>query len=495
MWCFISESPYNVREYHLPKFSNGQALMDKVCDDVGLVEREYFGLRYRSKKGDLLWLNLRNPLNLQLSTRKSHHRLSLQVKFFVTPQELQQSISKHLYYMTLKNRLLLSHYRVEDDEKLQLCVLMVHAELGNEGAVLDSQYQCILPELSESRLIQVREAHKNDENEEPVTKSQAKIQFINKISKLQGYGVEYFSAETMDRTSVVIGVYSEGLQILSKERDIMDNIKFEDISKVSYHQNRFSVHFYSTSTETEETDVVSVRKFRLTSRKSAQALFRAFTESHTFFRCENVERVVRQQHSHTGWGSLFALVRPDTDYGKIYRFDVTKTRRQTYDNAWHHLHHDSSPPPQRFSVDLDAHLSSNQPYSTQTLRSTHSQEIMLSRQPSRVGDLRMPQIKAHREVNNSDGTAAEETEGTKEGNKEGPSRTKRSSEAELVNCLQDELANIRDSHLCQVCLERDMSTVFCPCGHMICCERCSPECFRCPICRADVTYIQRVFFS
>ena len=75
---------------------------------------------------------------------------------------------------------------------------------------------------SESRLIQVREAHKNDENEEPVTKSQAEIQFINKISKLQGYGVEYFSAETMDRTSVVIGVHSEGLQILSKERDIMD---------------------------------------------------------------------------------------------------------------------------------------------------------------------------------------------------------------------------------------------------------------------------------
>ncbi len=49
--------------------------------------------------------------------------------------------------MTLKNRLLLSHYRVEDEEKLQLCVLMADAELGNEGAVLDSQYQCILPEL------------------------------------------------------------------------------------------------------------------------------------------------------------------------------------------------------------------------------------------------------------------------------------------------------------------------------------------------------------
>ena len=81
-----------------------------------------------------------------------------------------------------------------------------------------------------------------------------------------------------------------------------------------------------------------------------------------------------------------------------------------------------------------------------------------------------------------------------ESKEDGPSRQE-ASEAELVNSLQDELANIRDSHMCQVCLERDMSTVFCPCGHMICCERCAPECFRCPVCRADVAYVQRVFFS
>ncbi|XP_038073335.1 E3 ubiquitin-protein ligase MYLIP-like [Patiria miniata] len=490
MWCFISESPYIVREYHLPKHSHGQILMDKVCDDVGLIEREYFGLRYRSKNGELLWLNLRNPLNLQLNT-KPPHRLSLQVKFFVSPQELQQTISRHVYYMTLKNRLLQSHYKVDDSERLELCVLMAQAELGNDDVIMDSQYQCILPELSEHKLLQVKETHKNAETE--LTKSQSEIQFINKISKLPGYGVEYFAAETMDRTKVVIGVHSGGLQILSQEREIINNIKFEDISKVSYHQNRFSVHFYSPSEEVNEDDVVSIHKFRLTSRKSAQALFRAFTESHTFFRCENVERVVRQQHSHTGWGSLLALFRPHTNYGKIYRFDITKTRRQTYDNAWHYLHHDSSPPPQRFSVELDTHLANHQPYSTQTLRSTHSQEIMLSRQPSRASELRLLPIKSHREVNHSNDTTPEGTLRRK-GSNDGPSRPD-TTEAELVNSLQDELANIRDSHMCQVCLERDMATVFCPCGHMICCERCSPECFRCPVCRADVAYVQRVFFS
>ena len=49
--------------------------------------------------------------------------------------------------MTLKNRLLQGHYKVNESEKFQLCVLMAQAELGNEEAVLDSQYQSILPEL------------------------------------------------------------------------------------------------------------------------------------------------------------------------------------------------------------------------------------------------------------------------------------------------------------------------------------------------------------
>ncbi len=68
-------------------------------------------------------------------------------------------------------------------------------------------------------------------------------------------------------------------------------------------------------------------------------------------------------------------------------------------------------------------------------------------------------------------------------------------EAELVVSLQDQLSSMRDSRLCQVCLEREMGTVFCPCGHMICCEQCAQECVKCPICRAEVAYVQRVFFS
>ncbi|XP_072045586.1 LOW QUALITY PROTEIN: E3 ubiquitin-protein ligase MYLIP-like [Amphiura filiformis] len=494
MWCFVSESPSVVREYRLPKASLGVTLLDKVCEDLGLLEKDYFGLRVRSLHGELLWLNLRNPIGCQLRG-KSPRRLSLQVKFFVSPQELQQPITRHVYYLTLKNRLLLGHFIVDDETKTDLLALVSQAELGIADQALPTQYAAILPDLTDSQVEAVQEAHRILAG--TITPTYSEIQLIARVSQLAGYGVEYFPADTMDRQKVVIGVFAEGLQILSEQRELMHRIKFEDISKVSYHQNRFSVHYYTSLSLACHDYVMSCLKFRLTTRKVAQALFRAFTENHTFFRCENVERVVRQQHSHTGWGSLVVLIRPDTSFGKMYRFDVVHTRRQAYECAWRKLHPDSSPPVQhQYSQDIDGRYNTVS-YSTQTLRSTHSQEIMLSRQPSRASEMRLPQIKSHssRDVNNSeDESTPEGTMNAKDKSKDGTSSSD-GVEAELVVSLQDQLSSMRDSRLCQVCLEREMGTVFCPCGHMICCEQCAQECVKCPICRAEVSYVQRVFFS
>lgn len=500
MWCFVSESPSVVREYRVPHSDLGQALFDKVCEDLGLLEKSYFGLRYRSKRGELLWLNLRNPLGVQLRGR-SPHRLSLQVKFFVSPQELQQPISRHIYYLTLKNRLLLGHYAVNQQERIKLCGLIAQAELGDADQTLPTQYHTILPDLSEETLNEVLASHR-DVMSDSLTPSFAEIQFISAVSKLPGYGVEYFTAETKERTQVVIGVCTTGLQILSQGRELMHSIKYEDISKVSYHQNHFSVHYYRSSGGTGVEDVLASLKFRLSSRKFAQALFRAFTESHTFFRCETVERVVRQQHSHTGFGSFLVLIRPDTNRGKVFRFDVGHTRRQAYDSAWRRLHPGNSPTQdQRWSLDLESYSGQRTWPISSTLRSTHSQEILLSRQPSGGTQLPIPAPKPPSTAHEDDSSPDSSPEGTLPHKMKRPDGSHRSPKAgsrcevEVVEQLQDQLSSLQESRLCQVCLDSEMTTVFCPCGHMFCCETCAKECSRCPVCRAEVIYVQRVFFS
>lgn len=502
MWCFVSECPSVVREYHIPKKSRGQVLLDKVCEDLGLVERDYFGLRYRSKNGELLWLNLRNSLGHQLQG-KSPHRLSIQVKFFVSPAELQQSITRHLYYLTIKNRFLLGHYVVSKEEKYHLYALICHAELGPAEHVLFNQYHPILPELEEDELKSVETAHRSLSlpYNSPVF---AQMQFVAQVAELPGYGVEYFVADSSDKVSVVIGVCNTGLQILTQDRVLIHSINFEDISKVSYHQNRFSVHYYKSTAGTGQDELVTALKFRLKSRKVAQALFRAFTECHTFFRCENVERVVRQQHSHIGFGAFVVLFKPDTDKGKTYRFDVSRTRRQAYDCAWRKLHPTTGPPhgENRISLDLDhtrdSRLGESIDFSL-LFHSTYSQELELSHQSHLRGDVRVHTLKAQiaedelsedsiMDIDLSDGATTSERPKSRHD-------SKGSLDKELFSSMKEQLSNLQESRMCQVCLENDMSTVFCPCGHMICCESCSKECFRCPICRAEITYVQRVFFG
>lgn len=63
----------------------------QVCEKLGIWEKNYFGLRYTVNDTNV-WLNLRNPVLAQLRPHLpgKPHRLRLEVKFFVAPQELQQ---------------------------------------------------------------------------------------------------------------------------------------------------------------------------------------------------------------------------------------------------------------------------------------------------------------------------------------------------------------------------------------------------------------------
>ena len=55
------------------------------------------------------------------------------------------------------------------------------------------------------------------------------------------------------------------------------------------------------------------------------------------------------------------------------------------------------------------------------------------------------------------------------------------------------LRKIEDSRLCKVCYDKEVSVVFCPCGHHVCCRRCAEICFLCPICRKHIAHIQLVY--
>lgn len=42
---------------------------------------------------------------------------------------------------------------------------------------------------------------------------------------------------------------------------------------------------------------------------------------------------------------------------------------------------------------------------------------------------------------------------------------------------------MKEARTCKVCLDREASIAFMPCGHLVCCSVCGPAMRSCPICR------------
>ena len=61
--------------------------------------------------------------------------------------------------------------------------------------------------------------------------------------------------------------------------------------------------------------------------------------------------------------------------------------------------------------------------------------------------------------------------------------------------LEKEIQNVKESRLCKICLDKEVSQVFLPCGHSICCNECVVGIQICPICRDNIQKSQMIYFS
>ncbi|XP_036041385.1 baculoviral IAP repeat-containing protein 7 isoform X2 [Onychomys torridus] len=60
--------------------------------------------------------------------------------------------------------------------------------------------------------------------------------------------------------------------------------------------------------------------------------------------------------------------------------------------------------------------------------------------------------------------------------------------------VQEQLRQLQEERTCKVCLDRAVSVVFVPCGHLVCTE-CAPNLQVCPICRVPIRSCVRTFLS
>nr|XP_054497160.1 E3 ubiquitin-protein ligase XIAP isoform X4 [Agelaius phoeniceus] len=58
---------------------------------------------------------------------------------------------------------------------------------------------------------------------------------------------------------------------------------------------------------------------------------------------------------------------------------------------------------------------------------------------------------------------------------------------------EEKLRRLQEEKLCKICMDKDVSVVFIPCGHLVACKECAQLLNECPLCRKDIMKIQEIF--
>ena len=68
------------------------------------------------------------------------------------------------------------------------------------------------------------------------------------------------------------------------------------------------------------------------------------------------------------------------------------------------------------------------------------------------------------------------------------------TEGKLLDA-ENKLKDMEEARACKICMDHYVCIAFVPCGHLVTCMECAPECPNCPMCRKPIQSQLKTFMS
>lgn len=466
MWCLVSQPNINrnaslVIEVRLSHKATGQECLNQVCHRLGIIELDYFGLQFRTLKGDEIWLNLRNEIRQEMSAHSFRSsadvlkppvlRFQLKVKFWVPPQLILQESTRHQFYLQARVELMNSYLVAQEIKSaIQVCALAAQAELGDASGTLsttDFYLNCLpnlpwsskTPDATQCSLLKKDTVKPIDTTKEEwisavlqqhlslkgLSTTLAEYWMLKEVSKLEGYGSEIFAGRWINANNCtcLVSVNPQGVTLSNPENNQCLSVSFSSIQTATHSNSRFLLKYMN------DIGAIECAALKLESHQTSIGLYRSITEKHAFYSCETVRSAVTSQFVRDLKGTIASFFNENTDLGKKYVFDIQRTCREVYDNA------------------------------RRTLYQT-AEDNQLSSVSGKSSNKAMP-------IPYPDASC---------------------------EMMREQVSRLQEALLCRICMDNDIDVAFCPCGHAVACASCANRCHRgCPVCRASFTHIQTIF--
>lgn len=269
----------------LEKRAKGQALFDRVCEHLNLLEKDYFGLLFQEHPEQKNWLDPAKEIKRQL--RSLPWLFTFNVKFYPPdPSQLTEDITR--YFLCLQLRQDISSGRLP-------CSFVTHALLGSytlqaeHGDYDPEEYDGIdlgdfqfTPTHNKELEEKVAELHKTHRGLSP---AQADSQFLENAKRLSMYGVDLHHAKDSEGVDIKLGVCANGL-LIYKDRLRINRFAWPKILKISYKRSNFYIKVRPSEVEQFESTI----GFKLPNHRAAKRLWKVCVEHHTFYRLVSPEQ-------------------------------------------------------------------------------------------------------------------------------------------------------------------------------------------------------------
>ena len=203
--------------------------------------------------------------------------------------------------------------------------------------------------------------------------------------------------------------------------------------------------------------------FYLPSHEAAKTLERAITEYHTFYHRATVDFRDSPRFANPVDAICCKLSSHWRRHRRIYRYDVTRTCREAFFLSWDKLQK------QRQGAYMDTSDPENYYH---FVDDGPEMEDIIYEDSDSDSEAYMYDISTTRKSTDSLDSNRSDMETTKD---------------------SASLPIPRIDFECRVCMDSNIDTVFCPCGHAVCCKSCSQRVKACPICRGVIHLRQQLY--
>ncbi|XP_059487544.1 FERM domain-containing protein 5 isoform X1 [Neocloeon triangulifer] len=271
-----------VIECEFQSHHKGKYLLEFVCRQLNLIEKDYFALRYVDANKQRHWLD---PAKTVLKQIKELDPIlfSFRVKFYPPdPFKLKEEITRYQLYLQLRRDLLHGRLYCSAPEAALLGAYVIQGDLGDydpeehEGNYV-AEHKLLLKQTIkiEEDIMELHQTQMRGQSPETT-----ETNFLRKAYQLDTYGIDPHPVKDHRSNPLYLGINHSGIITLQGSRKT-NHFKWNEVQKINYEGKMFIIHLvFNEDPRNKKKHTVG---FKCPSSSACRHVWRCAVEQMLFF--------------------------------------------------------------------------------------------------------------------------------------------------------------------------------------------------------------------